>query len=156
MCTHLFIYGLYMASLSEFRDLHSSMLCASIWVFICFDIDLPLWPSGLKHEPTELSLRQHTAITRASFPKDLPLTTSAWPSKHKHSWFKHWYRYIKRWMNYILHLPFRHVAGNLIQNDICFEFLLMIMKNPSCFFSIFISVWMEQLCSLMGLNSSRK
>ena len=110
-----------------FRDVRSSALrVVGMWVFICFDTDLPLWPSGLKHEPTEQSLRQYTAITGASLPKDSPVTTSVWPSKHKHSWFKHWYRLMKRWMNYILHLPFRHVAGNLTHSDICFEFLLVI------------------------------
>lgn len=108
---------------------HYSMLCVGMRVFICFDTDLPLWPSGLKREPTVQSLRQYTAITGARSPKEPPLTTSVWPSKHKHSWFKHWYRHIKRWMNYILHLPFRHVAGNLIQSDICFEFLLVITRR---------------------------
>lgn len=60
----------------------------------------------------------------ASLPTDSPLTTSVWPLEHKHSWFKRWYRHIKRWMNYILHLAFRHVAGNLVPSDICFEFSL--------------------------------
>lgn len=92
---------------------------------------------GPKHEPTEQHLRQYAAITRVSFPKDSPLTASVRPSKHKHSWFKHWYRHIKRWMNYTLHLPFRHLAGNLIHSDICFEFHLVIRQIAITFLFLF-------------------
>lgn len=67
------------------EDVRSSALCVGMQVFICFNTDLPLWPPGLKHEPTEQSLHQYTAITGANFPKDSSLTTSGWPSKHKHS-----------------------------------------------------------------------
>lgn len=135
-----------------FEDVLSSAFCVGMWVFICFDTDLPLWPSGLKHEPTEQSLRQYAAITGASSAKDLPLTTSVWPSKHKHSWFKHWYRHIKRWMNYILHLPFRHVAGDVIQSDICFEVLLVFTGRRKaimfcCFIIVFALIWTKQLCT---------
>lgn len=41
----------------------------SVPVFICFDPEPPLQPVGLKHEPTEQSLRQRAATTRAGLLK---------------------------------------------------------------------------------------
>lgn len=141
------------------EDVRSSVLCVGMWVFICFNTGLPLWPLELKHEPRGQSLRQCTAITGANFPKDSSLTTSGWPSKHKHSWFKRWYKHIKRCMNYILHLPFRRLAGNLIQSDICFEFLSVIIRRQEVimFLYFFFSlIWTPQLCTLMALKGNRK
>lgn len=136
------------------EDVCSSVLCVGMWVFICFDTGLPLWPLELKHEPRGQSLHQYTAITGANFPKDLSLTTSGWPSKHKHSWFKLWYRHIKRWMNYILHLPFRRLAGNFIQSDSCFEFLSPAKSH--FVFILFSLIWTTQLCTRMALNGDGK
>lgn len=128
------------------EDVCFSVLRVGMWVFTCFNTSLPLWPLELKHEPRGQSLHRCTAIKGANFPKDLSLTTSGWPSKHKHSWFKHWYRHIKRWLNYILHLPFRRLAGNLIHSDICFEFLLVITRRQEAI------IWTMQLCSLVALK----
>lgn len=47
----------------------SFFLNFSVRVFICFDPEPPLQPVGLKHEPTEQSLRQRAAITRAGLLK---------------------------------------------------------------------------------------
>lgn len=136
------------------EDVCFSVLCVGMWVFTCFNTGLPLWPLELKHEPRGQSLHRCTAITGANFPKDLSLTTSGWPSKHKHSWFKHWYRHIKRWLNYILHLPFRRLAGNLIHSDICFEFLSVITRRQEATMSLyfFSLIWTMQLCTLTALN----
>lgn len=41
-------------------------------------------------------------------------------------------------MNYILHLPFRHVAGSHIRSDICFEFCPVIRQKATTFLNFFL------------------
>lgn len=126
------------------------MLCDAMWVFICFGTDLPLWPSGAE---TWTNRAEFTSV-HSNHKRLASLTTSVRPSKHKHSWFRRWYRHIKRWMNYILHLPFRHEAGNLIRSDICFEFLLVITGRRKAIESLYF--WLHKWKTLKALNGGRK
>lgn len=144
MCAYMCLYKVICACAcpAAFKDMHFlRVVCrhASVYTF--------------RRRPDTLAFRAETWTNGAGFTSahsnhksQLPKRSasdhiSAAFLKHKHSWFKHWYRRIKRWVNYILHLPFRHVAGNLIQSDICFEFRLVIRQRAIMFTLCFNLSW---------------